>query len=199
MPATITLNRYASPEPIITVTGTPGTEGSTDTTTVTIQELTDAIADYIDEPGNTDLPAVVFTEGLTGLSGVKFTGITMQVLGPWRIKFDDEGAEHLGIITGGNLKPTNGDGQPAVAPAANVFYTIEQDTAAAAIQTGSGLSAAEQAQLDRAEFLFKVFLNKAITTDIGGGAKRIDFHDDDQSTIIDSVTISADGKVRTNP
>jgi hypothetical protein len=47
----------------------------------------------------------------------------------------------------------------------------------------------------------KVLLNKAVTTPDSPtpGAKRVDFFDDDQSTIIESITISADGNTRTNP
>lgn len=59
------------------------------------------------------------------------------------------------------------------------------------------LSAAQSLALERAGILYKVFLNRAVTTPLGGGAKRIDFYDDDQTTIIDSVTISADGLERT--
>lgn len=47
------------------------------------------------------------------------------------------------------------------------------------------------------DFLRKVFANKAVTTELGGGAKRIDFYDDDQTTVLASVTISADGLTRT--
>ena len=54
-----------------------------------------------------------------------------------------------------------------------------------------------------AELLRKVFLNRAVTTENAGptppaGTKTIDFYDDDQTTIIDSVEISADGNERTN-
>lgn len=48
-----------------------------------------------------------------------------------------------------------------------------------------------------ADLLRKVFLNKAVTTNLGGGTKRVDFYDDDQTTVIASLTISADGLTRT--
>lgn len=48
-------------------------------------------------------------------------------------------------------------------------------------------------------FVRKVLTNRSVTVELGGGAKRIDFYDDDGSTIIDSITISADGLERTNP
>jgi len=48
------------------------------------------------------------------------------------------------------------------------------------------------------DYVRKVLTNRAETTDIGG-AKQIDFYDDDAATIIDSITISADGLTRTNP
>jgi len=58
--------------------------------------------------------------------------------------------------------------------------------------------------LSDAALLRKVFLNRAETTLNAGptppaGSKTIDFYDDDQTTIIDSLLISADGDTRTNP
>jgi len=49
------------------------------------------------------------------------------------------------------------------------------------------------------DFVRKVLTNRSVETAIGGGAKRIDFYDDDGTTVIDSITISADGLERTNP
>lgn len=49
------------------------------------------------------------------------------------------------------------------------------------------------------DYVRKVLTNRSVTTELGGGAKRIDFYDDDGLTIIDSITISADGLERTNP
>ena len=49
------------------------------------------------------------------------------------------------------------------------------------------------------DYVRKILTNRSVTTELGGGAKRIDFYDDDGSTIIDSITISADGLERTNP
>lgn len=48
-------------------------------------------------------------------------------------------------------------------------------------------------------YVRKILTNRAVTTNLGGGAKRVDFYDDDGTTIIDSITISADGLERTNP
>ncbi len=63
----------------------------------------------------------------------------------------------------------------------------------------SGVSIANDAALLR-----KVFLNRAVTTVNAGptppaGTKTVDFYDDDQATVIDSIQISADGNTRTNP
>lgn len=49
------------------------------------------------------------------------------------------------------------------------------------------------------DYVRKILTNRSVTTELGGGAKRIDFYDDDGLTIIDSITISADGLERTNP
>jgi len=116
----------------------------------------------------------------------------------WRIRPAEEDAE---VIFLGNLFPTDIT-LPIFVPTLGGFTVgkfIQRSSLALVEQTGSALTAAEKAQLARADELWKVFLNKAVTTDIGGGVKRIDFYDDDQSTIIDSVTISADGNQRTNP
>lgn len=50
----------------------------------------------------------------------------------------------------------------------------------------------------------KILLNRAVTTENAGpvppaGSKTVDFYDDDQVTIVDSILISADGLERTNP
>jgi len=54
------------------------------------------------------------------------------------------------------------------------------------------------------DILRKVFLNRAVTTENAGpsppaGSKTIDFYDDDGTTVIESLLISADGLERTNP
>ena len=45
----------------------------------------------------------------------------------------------------------------------------------------------------------KIFTNRAETTVGGGGEKTIEFYDDDQTTVIDTIEISADGLSRTRP
>ena len=47
----------------------------------------------------------------------------------------------------------------------------------------------------------KVLLNKAVTSEDtpGVGQKTVDFYNDDQTTVIESIVISADGLTRTNP
>lgn len=116
----------------------------------------------------------------------------------WRIKPAEEDGE---VIYTGNLFPTDTSLPIFVSTtgAFTVTNVIQRSSLALVEQVSGGLTAAEGAQLDRAEIVYKIFLNKGVTTDIGGGVKRIDFFDDDQSTIIDSVTISADGNTRTNP
>ena len=55
-----------------------------------------------------------------------------------------------------------------------------------------------------ADIIRKALLNRAETTENAGpappaGSKTVDFYDDDQTTIIESIEISADGLSRTNP
>lgn len=50
----------------------------------------------------------------------------------------------------------------------------------------------------------KVFINRAETIENAGptppaGSQTINFYDDDQSTVIESITISTDGNTRINP
>ena len=132
MAATISFDRWSSP-PIIHVVGTAGTLGSTPTRTVLNQELVTAIRDYEDEPQNMDLPKIVDATGKVAFGSV-LTGITMEILGSWRIKFADEASETLGIITGGNTAPVNGDGLPVLTAATNVYYQVEQSTSAGLAQ-----------------------------------------------------------------
>tara|TARA_R110000822_G_scaffold120633_1_gene254108 strand:- start:2939 stop:3706 length:768 start_codon:yes stop_codon:yes gene_type:complete len=78
-----------------------------------------------------------------------------------------------------------------VYPTAFTHVTIAQDTAPL------GVSLFADAALLR-----KIFLNRAETTVNAGptppaGSKTIDFYDDDQATIIDSIEISTDGNTRT--
>lgn len=51
------------------------------------------------------------------------------------------------------------------------------------------------------EIVRKALLNRAETTldSPGPGQKTVDFYDDDQTTVVDSIEISADGLSRTNP
>lgn len=130
--ATISFDRWSSP-PLIHVTGDSGTLGTTPTRTVTVQSLVTTIRDYEDEPQNLDLDKIVDATGKVAFGAV-LTGITMEILGAWRIKFADEGSETLGIITGGNTAPVNGDGEPVMTAASNVYYQVEQSTSAGIVQ-----------------------------------------------------------------
>ena len=80
-----------------------------------------------------------------------------------------------------------------VFPTAFTHITISQDTAVL------GLT-----DLGNADLLRKIFLNRAVTIINPGptppaDSKTINFYDDDQLTIIDTLLISADGNERTNP
>lgn len=76
-----------------------------------------------------------------------------------------------------------------VFPTAFTHITISQDTAALGIKFDQG----------DANLLRKVFLNRAVTTILGDTSKQIDFYDDDQVAIIETIFISIDGNERTNP
>lgn len=116
----------------------------------------------------------------------------------WRIRPAEEDAD---VLFSGNFFPfdTTYPIFTETLGAFTVSLRIKFSSLAFVEQTAGGLTAAQQAQLDRCEFLVKMFVNRAVTNPDtpSAGQKRIDFYDDDQSSIIEQLTISADGNERT--
>jgi hypothetical protein len=100
-------------------------------TTVTIQELIDAIRTWEELPEAMDNPSVANCTGKQALGGGKFVGLTLELLDDWRLYFGDKGAQTFCFITGGNLVPTYLGSEPPLAPSTNVNGIIELDTSAA--------------------------------------------------------------------
>lgn len=140
---------------------------------------------------------IVFDDTHQHNTEVTIAGVTyarlIEFLAPYTIEFED--GQYAVRLIGSN----NNIFDEGIIVRNQVSIISTNSAGLQIVSTGSGLSVAEQAQLDRAEIVYKIFINRAVTTDLGGGVKRIDFYDDNQTTIIDSVTISSDGNERTNP
>ena len=74
----------------------------------------------------------------------------------------------------------------------------EEDIPIIAMDAASAENLAQQAAT-AAQFNQDVLVNRAVTTLFPNGSRRVDFYDDAGTSIIDSITISANGLERTNP
>ena len=122
----------------------------------------------------------------------KLFGAGYFITNGWKIRPDE--ADHT-LTFDGNLFLDEGEAPGIVVPTLGAFTVL------AVIELTADARFLSSAD---AELMRKVFLNRAVTTVNPGpsppaGTKTIDFYDDDQVTVIDSVEISADGNVRTNP
>ncbi len=111
-------------------------------TTVTIQELLNAIRDYEDEITTMDIPHLADASGKENLGGGVFVGITLELLDNWRIKFQDRCSEvcddpsYTGdsfvqcSVTGGNIVTTNDFNNSTIAPSGCTQVTITSSSSA---------------------------------------------------------------------
>lgn len=106
-------------------------------TEVSVQELYDKSADYLDEPAQMDLANFVQAAGKFNLGGGEFTGVALRLLN-WKVQFEDRAGPGITqcSVTGGDLIAVDAIGDPtnAIEPSTNVFAVIRQSTAPAAIQ-----------------------------------------------------------------
>lgn len=113
-------------------------------TSVTIQQLIDAIRAWEELPEAMDNPSVAACNGKQALGGAKFVGLTLELLDDWRLHFADQGAQAFVFVTDGNLVPTYQGSQVPLAPSTNVNGVIELDTSAGLVdysgEVGSEIS-----------------------------------------------------------
>jgi len=112
-------------------------------TTITIQELVDAIRPFEAQtgssaPGNKfniggiDFGQIGQASGKQDLGGGVLVGITLELLNDWRVKFEDRAGPSTVQcrITGGNLVATNSYSNNPVAPSLFVFVTLTSSSSA---------------------------------------------------------------------
>jgi len=120
--ATISVNPYVNPR-IITV--------NAPTTTITVQELSDLIKDWEDEPASLAFPILVRTSGKESLGAGAFVGITMELQNAL-VAFEARSGptEELMTITSGNLVAVdeNGSSISPISPTAYTQVVIQQST-----------------------------------------------------------------------
>jgi hypothetical protein len=102
-------------------------------TTVTIQQLIDAIRTWEALPEAMDNPSLANCTGKQSLGGSKFVGLTLEILDDWRISFGDKGAQTFCFVTGGNLVPSYLGTDPPLFADANVYGIVELDASATII------------------------------------------------------------------
>ena len=113
-------------------------------TTVTIQELVDAIADWWDDPQNLDIGGTsdggvfAFWGGKISLGGGEFTGITLILTDDWRVLFEDRaGPTYESMtVTGGNLVAINAFSDNPIKPSAFTQVQIRQSTSPTLVNAG---------------------------------------------------------------
>lgn len=112
-------------------------------TTISVQDLTDQIKDWEDEPADLSYPILVLTFGKQALGGGAFVGIT-AVLQNAQIAFEarDNPPEIACTVTGGNLVAVDDVGASIdpVYPTANTHVTIQQSTSPSIITPAEDLN-----------------------------------------------------------
>lgn len=116
------------------------------TTSITVQELYNAIREYEDEPYSMNIPKIVNGSGKEVLSAIKSVGMTITLL-DWKLKFADRAGPtwtHCDI-SGGNVVHYNSGLQQyetCLADTQGQYTTVslELDTSAALLQGGAALT-----------------------------------------------------------
>ena len=112
------------------------------TTTVTIQELVNAIRNWEDELINLSYEKVMEAAGKEELGAGVQVGITLKLINDWRVQFEDRPPpDYISCkIAGGNLVATNSYNNNPIKPSAYTQVTIAQSVSAT---IGEGSSASE--------------------------------------------------------
>jgi len=106
-------------------------------TTVTIQELINAIRDWEDSAEGITVKSVANAFGKQGLTETTAVGITLELINNWRIQFGAQSEWTTCYIEGGNLVATNDYGNDPIKPSPFVNTIIAQSISASLI-AGSG-------------------------------------------------------------
>lgn len=112
-------------------------------TDVLVQDLIDFIR--AQEPGETGiaLPQIASATGKESLGGSVSTGITLELLDDWQLKFWS--GNYVATISGGNL--IGGISDDPVAYTAGVQVVIIQSAASTMVVTGSGVTAQDMVDI----------------------------------------------------
>lgn len=119
-------------------------------TSITCQEILNAIRDWEDELPNMNAAKVADGVGKDDLGGGVMTGITLKLLN-WKIKFAAQSSPTVCTISGGNLIAVdeNGDSMTPIESSTNVSVVIAQSTSASLIEgNGADLDAIADAVWD---------------------------------------------------
>lgn len=137
-------------------------------TEITVQELVDQIADYLDDPQNLDLTWFAEFGGKVSLGGVPevFSEVILILLDDWRIEFEARGGPTYEscVIRGGTLVASNSFNNNPVNPTAFTQVQVRQSI------SGTLLDAEE---------MRKILRNKAVTSPTTG---KMTIYDDDGVT-----------------
>jgi len=137
-------------------------------TEVTVQELVDQIADYLDEPQNLDIPWFAEFGGKVSLGGTPevFSEVILILLDDWRVEFEARAGPTYEscVIRGGTLVASNAFGNNPISPSSFTQVQIRQSI------SGTLLDAEE---------MRKILRNKAVTSQADG---RMTIYDDDGIT-----------------
>lgn len=137
-------------------------------TEVTVQELVDAIADFLDEPENLDITWFAEWAGKTSLGGTPevFSEVVLILTEDWRLEFEARGGPTYEscVVRGGTLVAANVYDNNPIKPSSYTQVQIRQSI------SGTLLDAEE---------MRKILMNKTITDQATG---KITVYDDDDLT-----------------
>ena len=150
---------------------------------VTVQELVDSIADWLDEPANLDITWFAEWAGKVSLGGTPelFSEVVLILTDDWRLEFEGRaGPDYVAcVVRGGTFVAANSYDNNPIKPSAFTQVQIRQSI------SGSLLDAEE---------MRKILVNKAVTDQASG---KMTIYDDDDLTpfLVGDIYEDADGTV----
>lgn len=147
---------------------------------VDIQELYDKIkTEEVFNHISVTTPTIATATGKDPLGGSEFTGITLTLNAPWKMKsLTSPGSATIIKISGGNF--ITSDGSAFFDPVINIHYDRSLSTSPAAIGLSAILTSLSAMQLD-VTFIKKLKSNRRKLDDV---ANTLTFYDDDGVTPI---------------
>lgn len=172
-------------------------------TTLTMQELADAIADEEATPWGMnypldDVPGIAEIAGKFSKGGVLYSEIIVQLYTPWQVQF--WGGSGVTKTSGGSLLGGLGDVPVKATGTAGDITLVSQPTDGTLIVSGSGVT--EQDKLDIANqvwvhadptFLLKVIKNRKTLEKSGSEWQLIVYDDDTTTPILNKAMKDKDG------